>query len=303
MSLLIQNKHLGSCTNTAKFLSKLTGYWFVLPYLILFGVFLIIPLIYGFCLSFFQWELLSTAPVKLIGLDNYKEALTSNYFWKAFWATIRFVVMSVPIIVGIALLIALGIKAIPGKRQSFYKGAYFIPVIVSISVAGILWRWFFNGEFGLFNAYLSHFGLKIPWISDVNWAMKSIVLMTLWWTVGAPMVIFLAGLHNIPDHYYEAAAIDGASTYRQFIHITLPLLRPILLFVLVMNIIGAFQVFGQTFMITRGGPELSTRGLVQYIYETAFQSYRMGYGSAMSWLLFVVIAIFSFLQFRIMRED
>jgi multiple sugar transport system permease protein len=132
--------------------------------------------------------------------------------------------------------------------------------------------------------------------------MPSVVLMTLWWTVGAPAVILLAGLKQIPRHYYEAAALDGATSWQRFRHITLPLLRPVLLFVLVMNTIGSFQVFGQTFMMTRGGPELTTRVLVQYIYETAFNFYRMGYGAAMSWLLFVVIAVFAAVQFRIMRE-
>jgi len=116
------------------------------------------------------------------------------------------------------------------------------------------------------------------------------------------MVVLLAGLKQIPEQYYEAASIDGAGAIRRFFHITLPLLKPVLLFVIVMNIIGSFQVFGQTFMITRGGPELSTRVLVQYIYETAFASYRLGYGSAMSWLLFIVIAVFSILQFRLVRE-
>jgi multiple sugar transport system permease protein len=132
--------------------------------------------------------------------------------------------------------------------------------------------------------------------------MRSIVLMTVWWTLGGPMVVLLAGLHQIPRQYHEAAAIDGAVGWRRLVHVTLPLLRPVLLFVLVLNIIGAFQVFGQTFMITGGGPDLSTRTMVQFIYETAFNSYRMGYAAALSWLLFLVVAAFSFLQFRLMRE-
>jgi multiple sugar transport system permease protein len=142
----------------------------------------------------------------------------------------------------------------------------------------------------------------VPWLSDPAWAMPSIVLMTLWWTVGGPMVILLAGLKQIPQTYYEAAAIDGATGWRKLIYITLPLLRPVLLFVMVINVIGAFQVFGQTFIITGGGPENATRVLVQYIYETAFNHYRLGYGAAMSWLLFLVIAAFSILQFKVMRD-
>lgn len=283
--------------------SHLSGYLFLVPYLLLFSGFLILPLGYGLGLSVFRWELLSPVPAKFIGWNNYAEALRSDYFWKAFGATFRFVVMAVPATVGSALLIACGLNRVGGaKRQSFYRAAYFLPTLISISVAGILWRWFYNSEFGLFNAFLARWGLKVPWLTDVAVAMKSVVLMTLWWTVGGPVVIFLAGLKQIPNQYYEAAAIDGAGTLQRFFHITLPLLRPVLLFVVVMSIIGSFQVFGQTFMMTRGGPELSTRVLVQYIYETAFTNYRMGYAAAMSWLLFVAIAAFSILQFRLMRE-
>ena len=283
--------------------SAWSGYLFLVPYLLLFGGFLLLPLVYGLGLSFFRWEILSPVPPRLVGLDNYREALHSEYFWKAFGATFRFVVMAVPLIVSGALLIACGLNQVVGqKRQSFYRAAYFLPTLISISVAGILWRWFYNSEFGLFNAFLAAWGIKVPWLTEVSFAMKSIVLMTLWWTVGGPVVIFLAGLKQIPDQYYEAAAIDGAGTVHQFRYITVPLLRPVLLFVVVMSIIGSFQIFGQPFIMTRGGPEQSTRVLVHYVYETAFTNYRMGYAAAMSWLLFLAIAVFSVLQFRLMRE-
>jgi multiple sugar transport system permease protein len=284
-------------------LQRWSGYLFALPYLGLFAAFVVLPLLYGLGLSFYRWELLSPAPPQFVGAANYHEAFEDAYFWKALGATLRFVVMVIPLTVGLALAIAVGLNALPRSRQTVYRAAYFLPTILTISVAGLLWRWFYNSEFGLFNAYLAPLGLKIPWITDTRWAMKSIVLMTLWWTVGGPMVVFLAGLQNIPAHYHEAAALDGATGWQSFLHVTLPLLRPVLLFVAVLNIIGAFQVFGQTFMITRGGPELSTRSLVQYIYETAFNNYRMGYAAALSWLLFLVIAVFSFAQFRLMREQ
>jgi len=283
--------------------SDWSGYLFLAPYLLLFSCFLLLPLFYGLGLSLFRWEILSPAPPRFVGVANYREALTSDYSWRAFGATFRFVVMAVPTIVVSALLIACGLnRVVSGRRQSFYRAAYFFPTLISISVAGILWRWFYNSEFGLFNALLFRLGAKIPWLTEVSIAMKSIVLMTLWWTVGGTIVILLAGLKQIPDQYYEAAAIDGAAAGQRFFHITLPLLRPVLLFVVVMSIIGSFQVFGQTFMMTRGGPELSTRVLVQYIYETAFTNYRMGYAAAMSWLLFVAIAAFSIIQFRLLRE-
>ena len=280
---------------------RISGYLYLLPYLLLFAGFLVIPLLFGLGLSFVRWDLVSFAPPSIVGLDNYREALADEYFWRALKATMLFVAMAVPLTVGLALLVALGLATAP-QRRGLYRAAFFIPVIINISVASILWRWFFNSEFGLFNGYLSVIGTKVPWITDVRWAMPSIVLMTLWWTVGGPAVILLAGLQQIPGQYYEAAALDGATGFARFRHITLPLLRPVMLFVTVINIIASFQLFGQTFMITQGGPELSTRVLVQYIYETAFHHYRLGYGAAMSWLLFAIIAVFSFVQFRVMRE-
>ncbi len=284
------------------------GYLFLVPYLLLFAVFLVFPLIYGLALSFTKYELASPEMVshrgaEFAGLANYSEALHDPYFWKALWATSKFVLFSVPIVIVTALAFAVGIEAIPGKRQSVYQLAVFLPTMITISVAGILWRWFYNSEFGLFNAASEklHIG-KIPWLLTPHWAMASIILMTLWWTVGGPTVILIAGLKQIPNSYYEAAAIDGAIGWRRFWLITLPLLRPVLLFVTVINVIGAFQIFGQPFIVTRGGPEFSTRVLVEYIYETAFNFYRLGYGAAMSWLFFLVIVVFSLIQFQVIRE-
>ncbi len=279
-----------------------SGYLFALPYLLLFGGFVVLPLLYGLTLSFFRWEMLSVRPPQFVGLANFREALHDPYFWQSLGATLKFVAMAVLPTVCVALLVAVGIESVPGRRQGFYRAAFYVPTVVTISVAGLLWRWFYNSEFGLFNVYLGGVGIKVPWITDARWAMPSLVIMTLWWTMGGPMVVLLAGLKSISPVYYEASALDGATPRQQFWYVTLPLLRPILLFVIVLNVIGAFQVFGQVYMITRGGPELSTRTLVQYIYETAFNNYRMGYAAALSWLLFLVIALFSVLQFRLLRE-
>ena len=279
-----------------------SSYLFAAPFLVLFGGFVALPLLYGLGLSLFRWDMLSAAPPRFAGTENYREAVNDPYFWKALGATGRFVGMVVPLTIACALAVAVGIQSAPRRWQSFYRATFYLPTVITITVAGLLWRWFYNSEFGLFNAYLGKIGTKVPWITEPGWAMFSLVLMTLWWTTGGPMVALLAGLQNIPDSYYEAASLDGATGWRRFVHITLPLLRPVLLFVLVMNVIGAFQVFGQVYIITRGGPEMSTRTMVQYIYETAFNNYRMGYAAALSWLLFGVIALFSAVQFRLMRE-
>jgi ABC-type sugar transport system permease subunit len=283
-------------------LHRLSGYLFALPFLLLFATFVIGPLLYGLGLSLFRWELLSPVAPAFVGGGNYQEAALDPYVLQALGVTARFVVLAVPTTLTLALVIAVGLNSVAARRQTFYRAAYFVPGLLTISVAGILWRWFYNGEFGLFNAYLAPLGIKIPWLSDPQWAMPSIVFMTLWWTVGGPSITLLAGLQNIPTSYLEAASIDGATDVQRFWRITMPLLRPVFLFATLMNIIGSFQVFGQTFMITRGGPELSTRSLVQYIYETAFNNYRMGYAAALSWLLFALIALFSIVQFRLMRE-
>jgi multiple sugar transport system permease protein len=279
-----------------------TGYAFLAPYLLLFVVFLLLPLAYGLWLSFMRYELLSPEPPSFIGLANYREALHDAHFWLALGATARFVLMASPFTVVIALMLALALSTIPDRRQNVYRLLIFVPTMITISVAGLVWRWLYATEFGLFNVILGHFGAKAPWLSDTAWAMKSVVLMTLWWTVGGPLIILLAGLRQIPDVYYEAAALDGATGWRRTFYITLPVLRPVLLLVIVLNVIGAFQIFGQPFMLTNGGPERSTLVLVMYIYEMAFLNYRLGYGAAMSWLLFLAIAIFSVIQFRVMRE-
>jgi len=287
---------------TRKVLKSYSGYLFVVPYLALFGLFLLFPLLYGLGLSFYKRELLSVVPAHFTGLNNYTEAMHDAYFWKSLFATLRFVAICAPLTVTLALTIAIGLSRVKGRMQTLLRAAYFAPTVLTVSVAGIVWRWFYNSEFGLFNAYLKHVGMKAPWLTNTGWALASIAIMTLWWTVGGPTVVLLAGVHNIPPQYHEAASLDGADGWLAIRHITLPLLRPVLLFVIVMNIIGSFQVFGQTFMITRGGPEMSTRSLVQYIYETAFNNYRMGYAAALSWLLFLIIAVFSAVQFRLMRE-
>ncbi len=283
-------------------MSHLGGYLFLAPYLVLFGTFLVYPLVYGVWLSTMEYELVSPEPPRFIGLGNYAEAMGDPYFWNAVRATVAFVVLVVPLTIVLALALAAGLDALPPRRENLYRLIIFLPTMITISVAGLVWRWFYNGEFGLFNALLEPLGIKVPWITEPGWAMPSVVLMTLWWTMGVPVVILAAGLKQIPRSYLEAAAIDGATGLRRFFHITLPLLRPVLLFVAIVQIIGAFQVFGQTFIITRGGPEMSTRVLVQYIYETAFNMYRLGYGAAMSWLLFVIIAVVSLVQFRVLRE-
>lgn len=283
--------------------SGMSGYLFALPYLVLFGGFVALPLVFGLGLSFFDWELISAVPPRFAGLANYGEALRSSHFWNSMGATLRFVVMTVPLVTGAALALALLLDALPARMQSFCRASLFMPSIISVSVAGLLWRWMYNNDFGVLNALLARWDVHVPWITDARWAMKSLVLMTVWWTVGGPMVILLAGLKQIPPQLKEAASVDGATAWQTFVHVTIPQLRPVLLLVVVINTIASFQVFGQPFLVTAGGPELSTRVLVQYVYDMAFGAYRMGFAAAMSWLLFIAIAAISYVQTRLMKES
>lgn len=277
-------------------------YALFLPYALLFGVFLLWPVIDGLRLALMRNELASTLPPQFVGLSNFREAFSDPHFRHALYATLQFVVFTTPLTIGFALALALLLQPIASGRRAVYRTLIFMPGLLTVTVVALLWRWLYNTEFGPINQMLEPLGLAAPWLTEPGWAMASIVLMTVWWTVGGPMVILMAALGEIPEEFHEAAAIDGASPLSKLWHVTLPLLKPALLFVVILNLIASFQVFGQTFLVTSGGPENSTRVLVQYIFETTFRGYRLGYGSAMSWLLFVVIAFFSLAQTRLLRE-
>lgn len=281
---------------------SLTSWLFILPYALAFFSFIVIPLIVAVWLTFMQFDLTNREATHFVGMRNFQEAFGDHYFWQALKATCTYAVIMIPGLIVFSLGTALGLNAMLRGRNGV-RALLFLPGMFNVAVTGILWRWFYNEQFGLFNHWLKHIGLTpIPWLSDRTYAMPSIVLMCLWWAVGGTSIVLLAALQQIPRMYFEAAMLDGAGMRPMFTQITLPLLRPVMLFVVVTNTIGAFQVFGQPYMLTNGGPELSTRCLVQYIYETAFINYRLGYGAAMSWLLFAIVAIFALIQFRFLKR-
>lgn len=282
---------------------QMIGWLFIAPYLIAFLTFIAVPIGVSLWLSTMQYDMTAPEKVHFVGGQNYADAWKDDYFWQALVATGRFVILMVPSMVVTALTLALGLNAM-SKGLNVVRAVLFLPGMLNVAVAGILWQWFYNNEFGLFNFALKNMHqAPIPFLSDREFAMPSIVAMSLWWSVGGTSVIVLAALQQIPAQIFEAATIDGAGFGPLLSKMTLPLLKPVLLFVIITNTIGAFQVFGQPFMLTRGGPELTTRGVVQYIYETAFNNYRMGYGAAMSWMLFAIIALFGLVQYRVMRRN
>lgn len=282
---------------------RFSGYAFVAPYLILFCLFVLFPLASGLRLSLTDNELVSPAPEQFVGLANYHEALGDQYFWRAFFVTVKLVVLTVPLIVLCALFLATALAGVAARRQGLYRAIVYLPGMLTVSVVGVLWRWIYAPDYGILDAVAGTRFPKIPWLGHPVWALIAITLMTVWWTVGGTTIILLAGLQSQPEQFLEAAQLDGANAWQRFCRVRVPLLKPVLLFTVVMNTIGSFQIFGQTFIVTKGGPEYATRTLVQYIYETAFNNYRMGYAASMSWLLFLAIAVFSVIQFRLAREQ
>jgi multiple sugar transport system permease protein len=257
--------------------------------------------IMSFFLSFTEWEIIN--PPKWIGLNNYLMIFKSDIFWKVFWNTIYYVFLNVPLSIIIPLLVAILLNQ-KLRGIKFFRTIYFIPVVSSMVAVALVWSWLYKPEYGLLNYLLNKFfGITGPqWLENEAWAMPAMVFMCVWKNLGYNMVIFLAGLQNIPDTFYEVSSIDGASSFRKFFKITLPMLSPTTFFVLIITIIGSFQVFEQTYILTKGGPANSTLTLSYYIYLNAFQYFRMGYSAAMSYILFATIFAITLVQFRYQRK-
>ncbi|HSB73124.1 MAG TPA: sugar ABC transporter permease [Candidatus Methylomirabilis sp.] len=278
-----------------------TPYLFLLPALVLFLAFRVYPLINGLWLSFTNARL-GRAQYTFVGLSNYEKLLDDSRFQLSLINTAFYTVASTLPILAFPLFLAVALnRGLPFK--TLLRGAFFFPFTLSVVTVGLTWLWLLDPVVGPFNYYLKQLGVPVrSLLADPHTAMWGIVLTSVWWVTGYYLVIYLAGLQDIPRHLYEAAAIDGATAWRSFWSVTLPLLRPVFLFVFVIHIIGSFQIFGQVFVMTQGGPGDATRTVVQHLYETAFQSlFHFGSASAMAWVLFLVILVFSLIQFRILR--
>jgi ABC-type sugar transport system permease subunit len=259
------------------------------------------PLLDGLRLSFTNARLGRTQYV-FVGLANYQRLLDDTRFHVSLWNTAFYTAASTLPILAVPLLLAIVLdRGLP--LRTLLRSAFFFPFTLSVVTVGLTWLWLLDPVVGPFNYYLKALGIPVrSWLADPATAMWAIILTTVWWVTGYYLVIYLAGLQDIPRELYEAAAIDGAGGWRRFWAITLPLLRPVLLVVLVTHVIGSFQVFGQVFILTLGGPGDATRTVVQHLYETAFQNFfHFGSASAMAWVLFAIILGFSALQFRLLR--
>ncbi len=277
---------------------NLTGYLFIAPWLIGFLVFTLGPFIQSFYLSFTRYNIVQ--PPKFIGLANYRMMLFDDeLFWKSLWVTIRFALCSVPMVLVIGVLLALllnsNVRGIAAFRTIFY-----LPSIIPTVATTSIFMWILNPQVGMVNQILDLIGIKGPaWLSDPTWTPWSLVFMSVW-GAGGSMVIYLAGLKDIPTYLYEAATLDGAGPIQKLKAVTLPMLSPVIFFNLVMGIIGTFQYFTQAFMISKGqgGPEDSTLFYALYMFQRSWKYMDMGYGSAMAWVLFVLIILITAVIFR-----
>jgi multiple sugar transport system permease protein len=274
---------------------------FLSPTLVVFGAFILFPVLFSFYLSFQQWNMFSGEST-FVGLDNYSRLFRSEEFWQVLKNTAIYTIGTIPLNMAFSLLIAYILnKKIAGKK--FLRTAFFAPVIISPVAAALIWRWLYDPNFGLINYAIAIFGIgAVNWLNDPSAAMLALIIMGVWKTFGINMVLFSAGLQGIPDSYYEAAEIDGAGKFAKFWHITIPMLAPTTFFIMIMSMISSFQVFDIVYVLTSGGPLGSTKVLVFYVYEQAFKFFEMGYASAAAYVLFAILFILTMLQVKYMQK-
>jgi multiple sugar transport system permease protein len=279
----------------------LAAYLFLAPFIIFFLIFVVRAVVSAVSMSFYDWQILrQTRPY--VGLGNYQEILGDYVWWLAVKNTLIFMFLTVAGTTVLSLSAAVAVTR-PIRGQGFFRVVLYMPTLLSVGVVGLIWVWLLSTQYGITNYGLSFLGIEpINWLGDQNIVIPALSLTTIWWGFGFPMLIFIAGLQGIPDQLYEAARIDGANGRQLFAYITLPLLRPTILFVTVTGVIAHFQVFGQPFIMTMGGPGRASYSVIYYLYEMAWRAFRMGYGSAVAVTLALIIAIFTIVQFKLIGQ-
>nr|WP_094552236.1 sugar ABC transporter permease [Petroclostridium xylanilyticum] len=279
------------------------GYAFIIPAVVLIIVFLLLPAALAFIYSLTDFYLLKPDKMKFIGIENYAKLIKDELFYKSLYNTFYFTLVVVPYQCGLALFLAILINK-KLKFTNLFRIAYFSPLITSMTVVAILWIFLYNPNQGLINSALNHLGIpNQPFLRSAKQAMNSIIFMSAWQAAGYQMMIFLAGLQNIPKDLYEAASIDGANAFQQFRYVTLPGLYNVTVFVLMITTIQAMKLFTQPYIMTQGGPENTTRTLAYYIYQHGFQFRSVGYASALSVVFFLVVVCISMFMRRFIKED
>lgn len=275
---------------------RFAGWVFILPALLGTLIFIVIPVICSFGLSFTKWDLLN--PIRFVGLDNYKEIFSEALFFKIFWNTVVFAISTsvLGVIIPLVLACILNSKI---RGSEFYKTAYFLPFITPMIVIGVVWEWIFDPNIGLLNHILH---LHINWLYGTHFAMPALIIVSVWKLIGYNMVIFLSSLSGISQSMFEAAKIDGATPFQTFKNVTIPLLSPSIFFVVIITAISSFQVFDLIYLMTQGGPLDSTNVLVYAIYKNAFEYFNVGKASAIAYVLFFIILVLTLVQWSLRKK-
>jgi multiple sugar transport system permease protein len=277
----------------------------VAPALLVIGVFFFLPVLAALALSLTDFDIYALADLgnlRLVGLRNYAQLLQTPLFWQAFGNTLYFVVVGVPLSIAASFGAAVLLHSRLARFPAFFRTALFAPVVTTLVAVAVIWRYLFNPHYGLLNYALDRVGIPaIDWLGDPHWAMPAIIVFAVWKNFGYNMIILLAGLQSIPEQLYEAAQIDGASGWRQFRHVTLPVLAPIVAMVNILTIAGYFQLFAEPYVMTQGGPLQSTVSVLYFMYEEGFKWWNLGSASAVAFLLFLFIFCVTAVQLRLAR--
>jgi multiple sugar transport system permease protein len=282
------------------------GFWFAAPALVLIGVFFFVPVAASLLLSVTDFDLYSIADprnARFVGLRNYRELLQNPVFWLALKNTLYFALVGGPLNVAVSLGAALLVNAKAVRFRTLFRTAYFLPFVTTLVAVAMVWRYLYHPDYGLLNHVLGFFGVDpVNWLGDPRWAMPAIILLSVWKNFGYNMLVFIAALQGIPEDLYEAASLDGAGAVRSFWHVTLPQLAPTFFFIGVITMIGYFQLFAESYVMTNGGPLKSTTSLVLFMYEEGFRWWRLGVAAAIAFLLFLMISVWTLAQVWIERR-
>jgi multiple sugar transport system permease protein len=274
---------------------EIVGWLFITPAVLGLILWLAGPMLYSIWLSLTEWDLIREP--RFIGTANFTRMFGDKLFYKSLWATLYYTAFHVPLTLILAFLVAMLLNT-KTRGIAIFRTLYYLPSIVPAVANSVLWIWIFNSEFGLLNLFLRNLGFnKVMWLQDPNTAMPALILMSLW-SMGGTMIIYLAGLNGIPEQLYEAAEIDGAGSWSRFWNITIPMMTSVIFFNLILQIIGSFQVFTASYLMTRGGPNYATNFYVLYLFDNAFSWFDMGYAAALAWVLFFIILALSLVVFR-----
>jgi len=280
---------------------------FIGPSIILLLIFMLIPIVVSLVISFTDFDVYAIynwGNASFIGFQNYVNLMQDPLFWRALLNTLYALVVAMPLTVILALSFAALINREATYFKNFFKVSFYLPSITNTVAIAIVWAWMLNPDYGLINWFLGLFGIQGPnWLGDPIWAMPSVIMLVVWKAVGYNIILFTAGLQNIPDYLYEAAELDGASRFQQFLHVTIPSLRPTIFFVTVMTIIGYLQLFEEPYMLTAGGPLNSTLSIVLYLYRQGFQFFKLGYASSIAFMLFLMIFALTYIQMSARRSE